>query len=74
MRLANTKTWFLERLIRLIGGPFVFGSALLGHFVHAGWFIFMGFVGPMLTIFALTGFRPLSIILYSFSARERYIC
>ena len=46
----------------------MFGSVLLGHFVHPGWFIFTGFVGLMLTFFALTGFCPMSIILYAFGA------
>ena len=71
MYTADTKTWYLERLIRLQAGVLVFGSVLLGHFVHQGWFIFTGFVGLMLTIFALTGFCPMGIILYAFGSRER---
>jgi hypothetical protein len=74
MYLASTKTWYLERLIRLIGGLFVLGSVLLGHFVHPGWFTFTGLVGAMLMIFALTGFCPMSIILYVLGARERCNC
>lgn len=74
MYIADTRTWYLERLIRLIAGIFVFGSVLLGHFVHPGWFLFTGFVGIMLTIFALTGFCPMSIILYALGARERCKC
>jgi hypothetical protein len=69
--IANKKTWHLERLLRLLAGVLVSGSMLLGHFVHPGWFIFAGFVGLMLTIFALTVFCPMSIILYAFGARER---
>ncbi len=71
MYIADTKTWYLERLMRLIAGFLIFGSVLLGRFVHPGWFIFTGFVGLMLMIFALTGFCPMSIILYAFGARER---
>ncbi len=74
MYLADTKTWYLERLIRLFAGIFVLGSVLLGFLVHTGWFLFAGFVGLMLTIFALTGFCPMSIILYIFGARERCKC
>lgn len=74
MYLADTKTWYLERLMRFIAGFFVFGSVLLGHFVHPAWFLFSGFVGLMLMIFALTGFCPMSIILYAFGARERCKC
>ncbi len=71
---ADTKSWYLERLIRLFAGVFVFGSVLLGHFVHPAWFLFAGFVGLMLVIFALTGFCPMGIMLYAFGARERCKC
>ena len=74
MYIADAKTWYLERLIRLIAGILVLGSSLLGYFVHPNWLIFTGFVGAMLTIFALTGFCPMSIILYAFGARERCKC
>jgi hypothetical protein len=30
MYIASTRTWYLERLIRLIGGLFVLGGVLLG--------------------------------------------
>ncbi len=74
MYIADTRTWYLERLIRLIAGVFVLGSVVLGFTVSATWFYFSGFVGLMLTIFALTGFCPMSIILYLFGARERCKC
>ncbi len=74
MYIADTKTWYLERLIRLIGGLMVLGSVLLGLFIHPGFLFFTAFVGAMLTIFALTGFCPMSIILYVFGARERCKC
>jgi hypothetical protein len=70
MYLADTKSWYLERLIRLFAGTFVLGSTLLGWFVNPAWFLFTGLVGTMLVIFALTGFCPLSIMLYTFGARE----
>lgn len=74
MYIANTKTWYLERLIRLVAGIFVLGSVILGFTVSSDWFYFSGLVGLMLTIFALTGFCPMSIILYVFGARERCNC
>jgi len=74
MYIADTKTWYLERLIRLFAGIFVLGGTLLGFFVHPYWFLFTGFVGVMLTIFALTGFCPMSIMLYAFGASERCKC
>ena len=74
MYIADTKTWYLERLIRFVGGSFVVGSVLLGYFVQPGWYYFTGFVGLMLMIFALTGFCPMSIILHAVGARERCNC
>ncbi len=74
MYIADSKAWYLERLIRFIAGVFVLGSVLLGMFVHTGFYYFTGLVGLMLTIFALTGFCPMSIILYALGARERCNC
>jgi hypothetical protein len=74
MYIADTKTWYLERILRLLAGVFVAGSVALGFAVNPAWFYFSGFVGIMLTIFALTGFCPMSIILYAFGARERCKC
>ncbi len=74
MYIANTKTWYLERLIRLIAGLFVLGSVLLGLFVHPGFLYFTSLMGAMLLIFALTGFCPMSIILYALGSRERCKC
>ena len=74
MYIASTKTWYLERWIRLLAGVFVAGSVVLGFTVSPKWFVFSGVVGVMLTIFALTGFCPMSIILYALGARERCGC
>lgn len=74
MYIADTKTWYLERIIRLVAGIFVLGSSVLGYFVNPVWFIFSGFVGAMLVLFALTGFCPMSIMLHAFGARERCKC
>ena len=74
MYIASTNSWYLERVIRLVAGIFVVGSVVLGFLVHPGFFYFTGFVGVMLTIFALTGFCPMSIILHALGARERCKC
>ncbi|MDA8098737.1 MAG: DUF2892 domain-containing protein [Nitrospiraceae bacterium] len=74
MYLASTKSWYLERLIRLFAGIFVLGSVVLGFTVSPKWFYFSGLVGGMLTIFALTGFCPMSIILHALGSRERCKC
>ena len=74
MYVADTKKWYLERMIRLAAGIFVLAGSLLGLFVDSNWMLFTGFVGLMLTIFALTGFCPMSIILHALGARERCDC
>ncbi|MDH4162877.1 MAG: DUF2892 domain-containing protein [Nitrospirota bacterium] len=74
MYIASTKTWYLERFIRLLAGIFVLGSVVLGFAVSVKFFYFTGLVGAMLTIFALTGFCPMSIILHRLGARERCNC
>jgi hypothetical protein len=74
MYIANTTTWYLERIIRLVAGILVLISSILGYFVHPNWFLSADFVGAMLTIFALTGFCPMSIILYALGVRERCKC
>lgn len=71
---SQIQTWYIERLIRLIAGLFVLAGSLLGFIVHPNWFLFTGFVGAMLMIFALTGLCPVSIILYAMGARERCTC
>lgn len=74
MYMADTRSWYLERIIRLLAGVFVAGSVALGFAVSPKWFLFSGFVGVMLAIFALTGFCPMSIILHALGARERCNC
>jgi hypothetical protein len=74
MFIADTKTWYLERIIRLAAGIFVAGSVLLGYVMNPGWFLVSGLVGVMLMVFALTGFCPMSVLLYAFGVRERCNC
>ncbi len=74
MYIASTRSWYLERIIRLLAGVFIVTSVTLGFALDPRWFYISGFVGLMLTIFALTGFCPLSIILHALGARERCNC
>jgi len=74
MYIANTKAWYLERLLRLLAGVLVMTSVALGFMVSLTWFYFTGFVGGMLTLFAVTGFCPMGIILHAVGARERCNC
>ena len=74
MYVANTSSGYLERIIRLVAGAIVLGSTTRGFLLDPIWFIMSGLVGGMLVLFALTGFCPMSIILYLFGARERCKC
>jgi len=74
MYIASTKTWYLERFIRLLAGIFVLASVALGFTVSQYWFYFTGLVGAMLTIFALTGFCPMALALHALGAREQCNC
>jgi hypothetical protein len=53
----------VERLLRLIAGFFVMLSALLGVYVHPGWFWFTAFVGLNLFQSAFTNWCPMMTIL-----------
>lgn len=55
--------WHILRVVYLIGGIFVFGSALLALFFDERWLYFTIFVGFMLINFALTGYCPMAFIL-----------
>jgi hypothetical protein len=74
MYRAETKTWYIDRLIRLIAGIFVLGSVLLGYFAHPAWLFFTGFVGIMLIVYAGTGFCPMGMVLHALGAPEQHTC
>jgi len=71
MYIAQTDSWYLERLIWLIAGIFSLGSALLAWLHSPYWLILTGLVGVNLIIFALTGFCVMANIIYSLGARPR---
>ena len=59
----DTSRWHVLRINLLMAGAFTFLSATLAYFVSIDWLIFTAFIGLMLSIFALTGYCPSSIIL-----------
>jgi hypothetical protein len=71
MYLAQTDSWYLERLIWLIAGIFSLGSALLAWLHSPYWLILTGLVGVNLIVFALTGFCLMANIIYRLGARPR---
>lgn len=67
----DTKYWYIERLIYLIGGMFIFGSALLGLLVDLRFIYFTVFVGFMFVNFALTGYCPMAVILNKLGVKRK---
>ena len=63
MYKLDTRKWTIERAVYMIGGIFVFGSALLALTFDIRWVYFTLFVGLMLVNFALTGYCPMAIFL-----------
>ncbi len=71
MYIAQTDSWYLERIIWLIAGIFTLGSALLAWLHSPYWLILTGLVGINLIVFALSGFCLMANIVYKFGARPR---
>lgn len=71
MYIAQTDSWYLERVIWLIAGIFALGSALLAWLHSPYWLILTGLVGINLIVFALTGFCLMANIVYKLGARPR---
>lgn len=71
MYIAQTDSWYLERIIWLIAGIFALGSALLAWLHSPYWLILTGLVGINLIVFALTGFCLMANIIYKLGAKPR---
>ncbi|MFN3478812.1 MAG: DUF2892 domain-containing protein [Thermodesulfovibrionales bacterium] len=71
MYIAQTDSWYLERIIWLIAGIFALGSALLAWLHSPYWLILTGLVGINLIVFALTGFCLMANIVYKLGAKPR---
>ena len=63
--------WHIPRAIYLIGGIFVFGSALLALFVDERWLYFTLFVGFLFVSFAITGYCPMALMLDKLGFRHK---
>lgn len=71
MYIAQTDSWYLERIIWLIAGIFALGSALLAWLHSLYWLILTGLVGINLIVFALTGFCLMANIVYKLGVKPR---
>ena len=63
--------WHIPRAVYLIGGIFVFGSALLALYIDQRWLYFTLFVGFMLMSFAVTGYCPMALMLDKIGLRRK---
>jgi len=71
MYIANTESWYLERIVWLVAGILSLASAVLAWVYSPYWLILTGLVGVNLIIFALTGFCLMANILYKCGAKPR---
>jgi len=62
--------WHIPRMIYLIGGFFIFGSALCALFIDERWLYFTLFVGFLFMSFAMTGYCPMALLLDKFGLRR----
>jgi hypothetical protein len=66
----DTSSWYIERVVYLLGGLFVAGSGLLALLINIKFLFFTILVGGMMAIFALTGWCPTAIILQKFGFKS----
>ncbi len=71
MYKLSKSSWYLERVIFLIAGIFVFGSIFLSLTISGVFMFFTGIVGFLLIIFALTGYCPMAITLNKFGVKGK---
>ena len=69
MYFANTKEWYLERVIWLVAGVMALLSAGLAAFHSPYWLILTALVGVNLIVFSLTGFCIMANILVLLGAK-----
>jgi hypothetical protein len=60
----------LDAWLRAIAGTFVLASVALGHWVHAGFYLFTAFVGANLLQSAFTGWCPMIALLRALGVEE----
>lgn len=71
MYIADTQSWYLERIIWLVAGLFTLSSAVLAVIHSPYWLILTGLVGINLIIFAFTGFCGMANLVYKLGAKPR---
>lgn len=64
MYMADTSTWYLERVIWLLAGTMTLLSAALAWLHSPYWLILTALVSVNLLVFAFTGFCVMANLLY----------
>ena len=59
----DTRKWYIERTVYLLAGIFILLAVALSLIVNEKLVYLVAPIGMMMTIFALTGYCPLSILL-----------
>jgi len=60
----------IDAWLRAIAGTFVLASVALGHWVHAGFYLFTAFVGANLLQSAFSGWCPMISLLRALGVEE----
>lgn len=71
MYFAQKDSWYLERIIWVMGGTVTLIGTILAWLISPWWLILTGLVGINLIIFGLTGFCVAANILYKLGAKPR---
>ncbi len=67
----DKSSWYIERMVYLVGGFFVFISSLLALLINIKFLYFTIFVGVMFINFAITGWCPMAIILQKIGFKRK---
>lgn len=68
---AQTDSWYLERVLWLMGGLFILGGIVLAILVDLWWLLLPVLVGLNLALFGVTGFCPMAILLKKLGIKPR---
>lgn len=71
MFIANTKSWYIERVVWLMAGIFILASLALSQVHSPYWLVLTGLVGLNLMILSLTGFCPMTVLMHKLGIQSK---
>jgi hypothetical protein len=71
MFIANTKSWYIERVVWLMAGVFILVSLGLSQVHSPYWLVLTGLVGLNLMILSLTGFCPMTVLMHKMGIQSK---